>query len=225
LSQRSKNLLEAFNQSKAPEKSTQPPPQARGSAPRVGGPFADAAPPPLPKAQPKVQEGRQVREETSRVPGSRLRVALLCTLIAVTFFYVGRVSAPSVEAAGGASPAPGNVPEVASPQNAAPSRTPTIREALVDPKNRYAILASTYKKNAESEAIARAARDRMAGLGFPCELGTKDAKKEIYLLIGAAPSVAALDSLLAQIKSTKSDKGKLEFVDAHAVPIDSYLTR
>ena len=96
MSQRSKNLLEAFNQSKAPEKSAEPVAPPRGSAPKVGGPFADSAPMARPKEQPLLHGARS---DSSRSPRERLRVVVLCTGIAVIFFFVGRASAPSVGAA------------------------------------------------------------------------------------------------------------------------------
>ncbi|HUR27857.1 MAG TPA: hypothetical protein VM509_06705 [Planctomycetota bacterium] len=229
MSQRSKNLLEAFNQSKAPEKSAQPVAQPRGSAPRVGGPFADQAPPVQP-VQPRAEvrtEARQGLEDGTRVRVSRARVALLCGLIAVVSFFIGRISAPSVAAADGASATNAGVPPSA-PAPGAPRVTPksqSQRDALNDRANNFTVLGVTYDQNANNEKLAKAARESLGQQGLPAELVENKVKKQIYVLIGATPKLADLDALVAQVKQAKDSRGVKDFTSARGVPIDNYLKR
>ncbi len=203
MSQRSKNLLEAFNQSKAPEKSAEPVAQPRGSAPRVGGPFADSA------------------------PAARWRVVVLCAGIAVIFFYIGRVSAPSVQAAGESqAAATGTIPN--TPPASAPQRPTTSNNdsALKDPKNQYTLLAVTYDKfTAETERLAEATKARLISLNLPASISKNKDRKLIYVLVGAAPKISDLDPLLARLQAATSDRGKKDFQSAHSAPIINYVVR
>ncbi len=225
LSQRSKNLLEAFNQSKAPEKSAQPVAQPRGSAPRVGGPFADPTPLARPKAESRPQDSRPSPDDGSRATGSRLRVVLLCSLVALTFFALGRVSAPSVQAAG----APGAPPPGSAAKNSSiaavdvPARS--ISEALNDRDNKFTILAISYKLNDDNDRLAKATKERLIQRGFPTALCKNVDKKQIYLLVGAEHKLSDLDALLARIKQLTIEHGKQEFPSANGVPIENYLAR
>ncbi len=224
MSQRSKNLLEAFNQSKAPEKSAEPVAPPRGSAPKVGGPFADAAPVARPKEQSNLYGARS---DSARSPREGLRVVVLCASIAVIFFFIGRVSAPSVGAAEKAeAPAPGAPAQVApTPAAAKPINLQGNDTALVDPANQSTILACSYKFSAENKSLAMASRARLVEQGLPASVYENQTKKQIYILVGAAPRQADLDGLLVRVKSATSDRSQQEFKGAYAVPIDNYVVR
>lgn len=224
MSQRSKNLLEAFNQSKAPEKSAEPVAPPRGSAPKVGGPFADAVPVARAKEQPKVYG---VRSDAARSPRERLRVVVLCASIAVIFFFVGRVSAPSVGAAEKAqAAAPGATPQPAvTPPAAKQIDVQGNDAALIDPANQATILACTYKLSAENTTAAKVCRAQLVEQGLAASVFQNPTKKQIYILVGAAPRQVDLDGMLVRVKNATSDRGKQEFKDAYAVPIDNYVVR
>jgi hypothetical protein len=228
VSQRSKNLLEAFNQSKAPEKSAQPVTPARGSAPRVGGPFADAA-----SAQPKV--AAPAPEVRTRAAGAqprlvdaaaRWRLLAMAGVIALTFFLLGRASVPGVQAAGGAiAPAGPQQPSANSgAQNSSAGKT--IEERLFDKSNKCTILAVTYASGKNNEALASAAWARLLDLGLPAAKPYENAeKRQIVILIGAAPKVSDLDDLLVRVKDATTDAGRKDFSTARTVPIDTYIQR
>ncbi len=224
MSQRSKNLLEAFNQSKAPEKSAEPVAPPRGSAPKVGGPFADSAPMARPKEQPLLHGARS---DSSRSPRERLRVVVLCTGIALIFFFVGRASAPSVGAAEKPpAPAPGAPAEMTqTPPAAKPINLVGNDTALVDLANQSTILACSYKFSAENKTLAMASRARLIEQGLPASVYENQTKKQIFILVGAAPRQSDLDGLLVRVKSATSDRAKQEFKGAYAVPIDNYVVR
>jgi hypothetical protein len=223
VSQRSKNLLEAFNQSKAPEKSPEPAPQPRGTTPRAGGPFADTTPAVREKARPAHADTRPAAAATAPTARERRRIIVLCAGIAVIFFFVGRASvstgAPgsTVQAAGDAGAAAPGTP----PPAQAPARS--IQEALRDPANQATILACTY--TLEQRALAKAASEHLASLGFPAAAWENPKKTQVYLLVGAAPTTADLDGLLVKVKAANSARGTPEFATAWTVSIDKYMQR
>lgn len=235
VSQRSKNLLEAFNRSKAPEKSPEPVPQPRGTTPRVGGPFADATP--VAKAVPpaglhELRPGSAAGSGTAVSPRDRWRLIVLCAGIAVIFFFIGRVSVGSQGlggTVGAAEPEAGsgrnqeNAPVPAAAPKPAANQSP--RAALTDTANQYTVLACTYKLSEEQRALAVAARAHLLGLGFPAEVFEHTPKKQLYLLVGAAPSSRDLDDVLGRVRAATSARGVREFTTATTVSIDKYVLR
>lgn len=254
MSQRSKNLLEAFNQSRAPEKSAQPVATPKGSTPRVGGPFADASAPPraraeartepvVARAEPRPRETRPANDHASRagvgLPAARWRVAFLCVAVATIFFVLGRASvsraagpnespsaAPDVDA--GVSNTPAAVkPEQPAATNAAGS---TPQAALLDKRNKFTVLAATYiysdaKSRESRREMASAACTHLQQQGLPVALYDHPTRKQYLLLVGAATTFSDLDTLLARVRNTPSARGQLEFQTALSVPIDNYVER
>ena len=229
MSQRSKNLLEAFNQSKAPEKSVQPVTPPRGSAPRVGGPFADPAAAPRPKESPRPQESR-ARDARAQAAwfasASRGRLILLGSVIAATFFLLGRFSAPGVQAAAdGGARAPGE-PENGAPGSPTAAPTATIEQRLFDKSNKYSILAVTYTSTPANTDLANIAWARLLELGLPAAKPYKNAEKnQLTIFVGAAPKLADLDDLRSRVKSATTATGRQDFTPARGVPIDNYIDR
>lgn len=254
MSQRSKNLLEAFNQSRAPEKSAQPVATPKGSTPRVGGPFADAAGAPraraevrtepvVARAEPRPRESRPTAELTSRagvgLPAARWRVAILCVAVATIFFVLGRASVS--RAAGPADPgvqtpevdsSVSNTPAPAKPEpataNASTGVTP--QAALLDKRNKFTVLAATYiysdaKSRESRREMASAACTHLQQQGLPVALYDHPTRKQYLLLVGAATTFSDLDALLARVRNTPSARGQLEFQTALSVPIDNYVER
>jgi hypothetical protein len=225
MSQRSKNLLEAFNQSKAPEKSAQPVAQPRGSTPRVGGPFADQAQPARPKAEPRAVEPLAHEETAVGSSSARVRVAVLCAVIAVTFFFIGRVSAPGVRAAGDSETAGSKSNSDKPPGTVVETAATSIEDALKLPSNKYSLLAATYPMSDEHKNLARVTAAGLVKQGLPAASYVNPTKKQIYLLVGAAAKTSDLDDLLARLKQANSDRGKKEFTSARPIIIDNYLAR
>lgn len=229
MSQRSKNLLEAFNQSKAPEKSAQPVTPPRGSAPRVGGPFADPAAPQRPKENPRPQELRN-REEGARpalfASTSRWRLALMAAVIAGTFFLLGRFSAPGVQAAGEAqAQAPGE-PTGVAPGDPNAGAVKSIEDQLFDKVNQYSVLAVTYTNSPANEKLANIAWARLLELGLPAASPYKNAaKNQITIFVGAARKLPDLDGLVSRVKAATTATGRRDFSTAGGVPIDKYIDR
>jgi len=229
VSQRSKNLLEAFNQSKAPEKSVQPVTPPRGSAPRVGGPFADPAAAPRPKESARPQELR-ARDESARpawlASASRGRLVLLGGVIALTFFLIGRFSAPGVQAADDGAVQPPGAASGAAPGSLAGAGAASIEERLFDKSNKYSVLAVTYTNTPANTNLANIAWARLLELGLPAAKPYKNAdKNQLTIFVGAAPKVADLDELVSRVKAATTATGRRDFSTARGVPIDSYIDR
>ncbi len=229
MSQRSKNLLEAFTQSKAPEKSAEPVAEPRGSAARVGGPFADGATKAATPVHPRSQDPRPAPVVGTNSSPSRGRLLVLGVAIAVTFFFVGRISVPGVQAAGdsaGQDPAP---PKTAAVLPAAVLPAPvgvlSNETALLDRANQATILAITYKLSDDNERLARDTCARMIAQQLPAAVWRNPEKKQISLLVGAAPRQIDLDEMLVRVKAAVSERGKQEFTTAYIVPIDNYIVR
>lgn len=238
VSQRSKNLLEAFNRSKAPEKSPEPVPQPRGTTPRVGGPFADATP--VAKAVPlaslhESRPGSAAGTGTAVSPRDRWRLIVLGAGIAVIFFVLGRVSVGSGGMGGMGGTVGAAEPEASSGRNQEDAPVPAAapkpaanqspRAALTDKANQYTVLACTYKLSEDQRALAVAARAHLLGLGFPAEVFEHTPKKQLYLLVGAAPSSRDLDDVLGRVRAATSARGVREFTTATTVSIDKYVLR
>ena len=175
----------------------------------------------MPRAKAEVK----AQVEGAGAQSSRLRVALLCGLVAVTFFFIGRVSVPSVQAAGEPStPSAVNVAKnPLAPVGDAPAKS--IAEALKDPANKFSILAISYKFVDGDDRLAKATQDSLIAQGLPTALCKNVVKKQCFLLVGAAPKLPDLDSLLAKVKQATSERGKQDFTSAYGVPIDNYLAR
>lgn len=238
MSQRSKNLLEAFNRSKAPEKSPEPAPTPRGSTPRVGGPFADSTPAAKPAAKAAAAETRAAPGLYDPRPApagthDRRRVAILCVLVAAIFFLLGRLSVSSGPTANAAESGAEGTAVIDARANriappSAPPRTPPARtheEALKDSANQVTILASTYKLSDDQRKLALAACGHLLGLGYPAAVYEHPPKKQIYLLVGAAAAGRELDDMLTRVRSAVSARGVREFTTAQVVSIDKYVIR
>jgi hypothetical protein len=227
VSQRSKNLLEAFNQSRAPEKSAEPVAPPRGSAPRVGGPFADPAAPAKPKAEPLAGAPRSLGESAPRASlgASRSRLVAMGVLIAVTFFLLGRASMPNVQAAddGGEKLAGAGGP--GAPETPAAKPSQSVTEALQDKDNKFSIVAVTYSYSPTNRALAIETAGHLSSLGLPSVAYEIPKKDQIVVLVGAQPHVADLDGLLKQVREAKTKSGRLDFGTAKAVQIDNYVVR
>jgi hypothetical protein len=231
MTQRSKNLLEAFNATRAAEKAPAPPPAARSVPPKVGGPFAEAparpAPPPPAPALP-IPSGR-AREL------AQWRQVAIYVVGALGAFILGRLSVgSSAEASESDSPpvnAAVNAPQAPTAQPSTPAASADGTEAaqlaadkaLSDARNKYAILAAQYAESASE--IARAASRYLAQQGLPaCHVYRRG--KNLYLIVGAAQNLVELDVLLARLRELPGPNGQAgDFKSAFVVPIDQYVER
>lgn len=233
MTQRSKNLLEAFNASRAVEK--QP---AQASAPRsvpakVGGPFAESAPSAAPATVSLLgnQNGR-AREL------AMWRQAAIYVGVALVFFLLGRVTGGGSSAAASETGSPPRQQQAAAPAvNPAPSQpTPPAKtntalnvqqaaeKALGDKSNEYTILAASYDFSDSAQGIAVAASQYLQAQGLPASVYRRG--KNLYLVVGAAARLVDLDELLKRLRAMPGPSGRPgDFKSALVDKIDKYVER
>lgn len=226
-----KNLLEAFQASAAAEKAKVPAPdELTGS--KAGGPFAPqpaSTPPPPVRAAPSV-------ERAAWRPDVLQRLIALQVVITIAAFFLGRASTGGVSAAEEQGPALANesvLPAASQPQPVQPkpvaqtsSAAGTDAErALLDPRNRYTVKLVEYTKGRD-DTLALATLQYLQSQGLPA--AAKYQGSQLFILLGAAESVSALDGLLARAKTLNGPpplNKPAEFHDAYVANIDRLLTR
>jgi hypothetical protein len=236
MAHRNKNLLEAFTASRAEERTGAPkPPQVKGAQPAAGGPFASSsAPTARPQPAPAVAAPAPRPEaRAATAPQDLPRRLGILALVALACFFLGRWSVSGVAAAPSSDGSSGGAGEVSDasraglqgrvPQSTAPGSTPEA--ALMNPKNRYTIVAAQYSSSAQSQEIALAAQRYLVAQGFPAALPYVKGKN-LYLVVGAAEEMAKLDELLSRLKKLPGPGGKPDdFKTALVMPIEQIVQR
>jgi hypothetical protein len=224
MAKRSENMLEAFKSSTAPaqERTGKPAKPSRGA----GGPFA---PPAAPRSS-GLPEGLSL----SANPAGLAMMAGVVLLLAMAFL-LGRLSAPSVEAAapGESSGAGFQFPVLtespgtdevarATPPEVAEGATAADR-AFLEPANRYTIRAVEYGRNEREQALAFAAYDQLRENGFPV-VWPRHKGEFLYLFVGAAASMQDLKDVLERLWATPGPgRDKDAYEKAFVVNIEDYL--
>ena len=159
------------------------------------------------------------------------------TPLAEATLQLGPVSSAASQ---GGSPAPraassGSVadPAIQAPSQAPPSGTPgtAADRALRDPANRFTVVAVQY--NSDSAKIRGYAEDtyqRLLAAGLPAcrplEVQRGARGTGIVVVVGAAPTTAALAGLTAELKALPDPRtGRPMFQGPYEVSIDSVLRR
>jgi hypothetical protein len=248
MTQRSKNLLEAFNDSSQVEKTREAKPaKKRRSLANVGGPFAPSAIAGKRESAPK-RAPELVRPKFAGVlsqnPSAKafLRNGLPVYLaVALVFFLIGRASVQRVDAAPadpagpaiGRAQVPGAIPPTApvgdqavgDPLASSPTPLPLEVEGLHDRANKYTILAAQYVLTDSAKELGWNAYSHLKGRGFqvfPLYAGTTHYK----LFVEASGESAKLDQALAEIRRLPGPNGrKDDFATARVVMIDTFVDR
>jgi len=246
MTQRSKNLLEAFNDSSQVEKTREAKPaKKRRSLANVGGPFAPSTPPLTGKSKPgpapRLARPKFTRMAENPAATAFLRNALPVYLaIALVFFLIGRASVQSVDAAPvdpaapavGRAQVPGAIPVPAPGNQAAEgaetsSRAPLPLEvsALHDRANKWTILAAQYAKTDSATQMGWNAYSHLLDKGFKA-FPLYDGARRYQLFVEASDESAKLDQTLAEIRALPGPSGrKDDFATAMVVMIDTYVDR
>jgi len=248
MTQRSKNLLEAFNDSSRVEKTPEAKPaKQRPSLAHVGGPFAPSKPAHAGPARP-TQASEPAHPRFSGVltgnPGAEVflkRTLPVYVAIALVFFLIGRASVQRVDAAP-ADPAsagvaragvPGAIPpstpggkQAAEVPEASPrAPLPVEVSALHDRSNKCTILAAQYALTDSAKELGWNAYAHLKDKGFQVFPLYKGARK-YQLFVGASNEQAKLDETLAEIRRLPGPSGrKDDFATAMVVMIDTYVAR
>jgi hypothetical protein len=173
-------------------------------------------------------------------------LALVALLAIACAFFLGRASARIASAAGSGGTAQDHPPAVETPPNAQPAssvqaappaasapsanadraaRTPA-ELALLDPKNVWTIKMVDYKNNDYEQRLALDTLAYLTQQGLPA--ATVRNGGHIYLVVGAAPTQIALDSLALQCKTMKGPPPKSkegEFQTAYLERIERIYPR
>ncbi len=162
-----------------------------------------------------------------------LRQPLVWALLFLAF-ALGRLSVGGSRTGDGADGSPGRPPSSAGAP-AAPGLSPTERlggapleameRALLDPRNRFSVLALTYAQTPRNRQWAQDLVSYLASLDLP--VAPPQAVGELILvLVGASPEKADLDGLLARVRATPDASGRRDAFDsAYLVPLDETLRR
>ncbi len=253
MTQRSKNLLEAFKASSHEERPGVLPRRPM-PAPKADDPFAVDK---LGAKPPKVERPSALRERAMRAtlhsyaPALALAVAALLGLA----YWLGTLNGDDqVNAKESSRPAPASNDRVGSSDGTKPSerkldaasgagaerasssaerveaapakeaRT-AAESALLDPANKWTVVLAEYARNRD-EAIAEQTYQYLVAQGLPAAQTFNGTR--LFLVAGAAPDQKSLDGLVKTVKELKgppplSKQG--EFHDAYHRSIDTILKR
>jgi hypothetical protein len=178
--------------------------------------------------------------------GGLQRLIVLQLLITIAAFFLGRASVSSVDAGDGSArgdevaaglqqpPPASGAGATPSPQPGDPSGaqqsggaaqvvtqpgTPAER-ALLDPRNLYTVKVVEYRKGKDDE-VALSTLEYFLDQGLPAVAQVQGGR--LFILLGAAPTQAELDELLAEAKTMRGPpplSKPAEFHDAYVVGID-----
>jgi hypothetical protein len=249
MTQRSKNLLEAFKASSQEEKPGLLPRRAL-PAPKADDPFAVDTGAKAVRSSPADERGPSLPQRAAAASLNSYLPALLLALVALVglAFWLGRMSGGDggvaarerdqpLDPAGISSPgAPAGAQQAPAGAGSAPSSpaapaangeegwTPAER-ALWDPANKYTVIVVEYTKGRD-EAIAEQTHQYLAGQGLAVAQIYSGAR--LFLVAGAAPQSKNLDALCLKIKELKGPPPLHragEFHDAYIRSIDAILQR
>src|SRR5882672_4088573 len=221
MTQRNKSLLEAFKASGAI--GSTPPAAAQAPVPPAAPPSAPAAPSASPVrvslTDPRPARSIVLLRSQLQLLGAVAALAVVCA------FLLGRASVRIAAAAGDGGAAPENPTgseqqPATQPANSTQGATPpatsspnvdrtahTAAElALLDPKNVWTVKLVDYKNNDYEKRLALDTFAYVTQQGLPAAIVANAG--HIYILVGAAPTQIALDSLVLQCKTMKGPPPK-----------------
>ncbi|MBM3978361.1 MAG: hypothetical protein FJ299_15410 [Planctomycetes bacterium] len=129
----------------------------------------------------------------------------------------GSVAAPASGESAAATPGSGS--------NSSQEGGAAIEAALRDKANQYTLLAITYGSSSANRELAQSTAAYLRTKGLPASDPVLRGKS-LCLLVGAAPSKAALQALQTRLRDTTSPSGaSRDFQTAYPVEIDNYIAR
>lgn len=98
-----------------------------------------------------------------------------------------------------------------------------VGAALFDPDNRYTVLAITYDSTDQNQALARATSNHFQLRSIPASL-PYEREGNLYIMVGAAPSVSALEPLRDRVRAELDPAGRRgQYVTAYIEPIENIV--
>jgi len=222
MSQRDKHLLEVFKNI---------------------GPGQEPPPAPVEPREPILEPRPRLGDEVDRVlSDSTGRLAAIVLAVAISFclgLLVGTRLVPAQDQVAAAEP------EARQPEfsDRAPAErrlepftqiTPRTEQdlasafgeigtALFDPDNRYTVLAITYDSTDQNQALARATSNHFQLRSIPASL-PYEREGNLYIMVGAAPSVSALEPLRDRVRAELDPAGRRgQYVTAYIEPIENIV--
>ncbi len=228
MSARDKNLLEAFQGLHGAR-----PQPAQPAAPPSAQPPAERRAPPRDEPR-RPDPGAETAPRRRLVLDNRLALEIVAVLVAfslgVLFDHAVRQAAAADEArpaeqevltrAPGADvaeagrwPTPAGAAEQPSGAGGALAREEIPRDSLFHPDNHYTIQTITYNAGPTWEGYAEATYEYLRSQGLPAFPPVKSGG-HLVLLVGAAPTGAALESLATRVRALKGPNGQFPFSGA-----------
>jgi len=199
---------------------------------------------PQPPAPAQAARGSAYPATASRGESALWLRALVVLVVAFGCFVLGRWSMMLPKDAQAAEPAkaPARKPVAANPSTstsgnsavAQPKPAPAqptaaaakgADAALLDPNNRWTLLAVTYGNSPANRELARSTAEYLRKQGLPAAEPVQSGKN-VVVLVGAAPTSGGLFELQTALRALPGPSGRArDFATAYPVDINSWLER